>query len=123
MSKIESTREVRNGVSKPLRGLCLVVWEALDAATSEVTSKHVGDIAESLGIRPGYVGIVLAQHKAFNAGQKAAGKAVGKKAPATKKAAPAKAGKMTYSIEKGIQIKPGKVTLSEAAMRPGGAAA
>jgi hypothetical protein len=127
MSKTtRETRETRNGINKPLRGLCLVVWEALDAATAadEVTSKH--ELAENLGIRPGLVGIIRAQHKQFHA------KTAGKQATASKKVPEGASEKnpRRLPIKKGgealtpAELKKFKAPkLSDAAMQPGGASA
>lgn len=68
-------RETRNGINKPLRGLCLNLWEAIDKIPGEVTSKHVAALAKEFNSRPAYVGIVLSQVKTFN-GDKAAKKVI-----------------------------------------------
>ena len=120
---------VRNDQRAPKRGVCKMMWDLFDSATAPISSKHLPKIAEDCGWNVSTLRAVRGEWEKFHGAAVPAKKAV-KAAPAkkaakaapAKKAAPAeKAGKLTYSIEKGIKFKP--PVLSEAAYRPGGAAA
>lgn len=120
---------VRNDQRAPKRGVCKMMWDLFDSASAPISSKHLPKIAEDCGWNVSTLRAVRGEWEKFHGAAVPAKKAV-KAAPAkkaakaapAKKAAPAeKAGKLTYSIEKGIKFKP--PVLSEAAYRPGGAAA
>jgi len=129
---------VRNDQRAPKRGVCKMMWDLFDSASAPISSKHLPKIAEDCGWNVSTLRAVRGEWEKFHGAAVPAKKAVkaapakkaAKAAPAkkaakaapAKKAAPAeKAGKLTYSIEKGIKFKP--PVLSEAAYRPGGAAA
>lgn len=59
--------QARNGIQQPRDGsLFRIIWNMLDTAESEVTSKHIPQIAEKTGLNETTVRIQYYRHRRYN---------------------------------------------------------
>jgi hypothetical protein len=66
MSNVQTTKQVRNSIQAPQRGLCRMAWDLFDSATGYVGNAHTEQIAALTGMNLENLRIELRRWKRFN---------------------------------------------------------